>query len=104
MKGDESVGRYPDGGKRTYLMTRPTIDATNTLTSYSEWLYGFDENFDEDTYLATITSPSLANTEANGTEYFSIDGMKLDRPQRGINIVRTVGSDGKVVVKRLLVK
>ena len=104
MKGDESVGRYPDGGKRTYLMTRPTIDATNTLTSYSEWLYGFDENFDEDAYLATITSPALANTIANGTEYFSIDGMKLGRPQRGINIVRSVGPDGKVTVKRLLVK
>ena len=50
-KGDESVGRYPDGGKRTYRMTRPTIHATNTLTSYSEWLCGIDENFDEETLM-----------------------------------------------------
>ncbi|MBP5393805.1 MAG: lamin tail domain-containing protein [Bacteroidaceae bacterium] len=104
MKGDESVGRYPDGGKRTYRMTRPTIHATNTLTSYSEWLYGIDENFDEETFLDAITAPSMASGGAAGTEYFTIDGMKVDRPQRGINIVRTVGSDGKVVVKRLLVK
>ena len=104
MNGDESVGRYPDGGKRTYRMPRPTIDAANTLTSYSEWLYGFDENFDEDTYLATITQTSLAGNVANGTEFFTLDGMKLDRPQRGINLVRTVGSDGKVTTKKLLVK
>ena len=104
MNGDESVGRYPDGGKRTYRMTRPTIDATNTLTSYSEWLYGFDENFDEETFLTTITQTSLAGLEGNGTEFFTIDGMKLDRPQRGINIVRTIGPDGKVSTKKLLVK
>ena len=104
MNGDESVGRYPDGGKRTYLMTRPTIDATNTLTSYSELLYGFDENFDEETFLDAITSPSMATGGAAGTEYYTIDGMRLDQPKRGINIVRTTGSDGKVSVKRLLVK
>lgn len=104
MNGDESVGRYPDGGKRTYRMTRPTIDATNTLTSYSEWLYGFDENFDEETFLTTISQTSLAGLEGNGTEFFTIDGMKLDHPQRGINIVRTIGPDGKVSTKKLLVK
>ena len=102
--GDESVGRYPDGGKRTYRMTRPTIDARNTLTSYSEWLYGFDENFDEETFLTGIASPMLANGGKEGTEYFTIDGMKVDSPRRGINIVRTTAPDGKVTVKRLLVK
>ena len=54
--GDESVGRYPDGGKRTFLMTRPTISATNTLTSYSEWLCGIDEDFDEEEYLNSLMS------------------------------------------------
>ena len=104
MKGDESVGRYPDGGKRTYLMTRPTVCAANTLTSYSELLYGIDEDFDEDAFIDAIMSPAMAADGAAGTEYFSIDGMKLDRPQRGINIVRTIASDGKVSVKRLLVR
>ena len=103
MNGDESVGRYPDGGKRTYLMTRPTIDATNTLTSYSELLYGIDENFDEETFLDAITSPSMANGGTAGTEYYTIDGIRLNQPKRGINIVRTTGSDGKVSVKRILV-
>ena len=104
MNGDESVGRYPDGGKRTYRMTRPTIAAQNTLTSYSEWLYGFDENFDVETFLTGITS-FAQNDDVEGTsEYFTLDGMKVDRPQKGIYIVRTVGSDGKVSTKKLLVK
>lgn len=104
MNGDESVGRYPDGGKRTYLMTRPTIDATNTLTSYSEWLYGFDENFDEETFLTEITS-FAQNEDVEGTqEFFTLDGMKVDHPQKGINIVRTTSPDGKVSTKKLLVK
>ncbi|MCR5851262.1 MAG: lamin tail domain-containing protein [Bacteroidaceae bacterium] len=106
--GDESVGRYPDGGKRIYRMTRPSIHATNTLTSYSEWLCGIDENFDEEAYLDAIMAPLADNDEwstANGqTAIYTIDGMKFNRPQRGINIIRTTGPDGKVTVKRLLVK
>ncbi len=103
-EGDESVGRYPDGGKRTYRMTRPTISATNTLTSYSEWLYGIDENFDEETFLSTITTLD-ESTLANGqTAIYTIDGIKVTKPQRGINIVRTTNPDGTVSVKRLLVK
>jgi hypothetical protein len=89
MNGDESVGRYPDGGKRVYLMTRPTIDAQNTLTSYSEWLYGLDENFDEETYLDAITD--IAKDEdsqsGNGTAIYTIEGIRLSRPQRGVNII-----------------
>ena len=104
MNGEESVGRYPDGGKRTYRMTRPTIAATNTLTSYSEWLYGFDENFDEDDFLTAVTSLPDTGSGAERTEYFTIDGMKVDRPAGGICIVRTIAPDGKVSVKKILVK
>ena len=104
--GDESVGRYPDGGKRIYRMTRPTIDATNTLTSYSEWLCGIDENFDEETFLDAITDIAQddSSIDNQSSMIFTIDGIKLNRPQRGINIVRTTGADGKISFKRLLVK
>ena len=106
--GDESVGRYPDGGKRIYRMTRPTISQTNTLTSYSEWLSGIDENFDEESFLDAIMSPREDDSQdlmAGGkSDIYTIDGIKVDRPQRGINIVRTVGAGGKVSVKRILVK
>ena len=33
--GDQTVGRYPDGGTNVYLMTRPTINATNQLNTYA---------------------------------------------------------------------
>ena len=104
MNGDESVGRYPDGGKRVYHMTLPTISATNTLTTYSKWLYGFDENFDEETYFATTVPTSGLSADNDELSIYTIDGMKISRPQRGINIIRTVDSNGNVTVKRILVK
>ncbi|MBQ6192716.1 MAG: lamin tail domain-containing protein [Bacteroidaceae bacterium] len=94
MEGNESVGRYPDGGKRTYLMTRPTIAAQNTLTSYSEWLYGFDENFDEETFLSGLTA--LENTEKTETSaIYNLAGQRLSKTQRGVNIV----NGKKVLIK-----
>lgn len=106
MNGDESVGRYPDGGKRVYRMTRPTIDATNTLTYYSELLYGVDENFDEETFLDSITDIAWDENSVLGgeTAIYTIDGIKISRPQRGINIIRTTDKNGQVSVKRVLVK
>ena len=100
MNGDESVGRYPDGGKRTYLMTRPTIDATNTLTSYSEWLYGFDDNFDEETFLTEITSIAQNDdeqaTEREGQQsIYNLAGQRIGKLQKGVNIV----NGKKILVK-----
>ncbi|MBP5771456.1 MAG: CotH kinase family protein [Bacteroidaceae bacterium] len=33
-RGDQSVGRFPDGGNELYLMERPTIERTNSLRTY----------------------------------------------------------------------
>ncbi len=35
MNGDQSVGRYPDGGTDVYLMTSPTIKKSNRMNSYA---------------------------------------------------------------------
>ncbi len=35
MNGDQSVGRYPDGGTDVYLMTIPTIRKSNKMNSYA---------------------------------------------------------------------
>ncbi len=35
-RGDETVGRYPDGGNSIYRMGRPTIERTNTLLTGDE--------------------------------------------------------------------
>ena len=38
--GDQTVGRYPDGGHNIYLMTKPTIGKSNTLNTYATaWEY-----------------------------------------------------------------
>lgn len=36
--GDKSVGLYPDGGMKVYLMNTPTIAASNFINSYAEYL------------------------------------------------------------------
>ena len=41
-KGDQSVGRYPDGGNTFYRMSRPTIEACNTLLT-TDVATGIDE-------------------------------------------------------------
>lgn len=33
--GRESVGRFPDGGKQCYVMSRPTIEKQNAMNSYT---------------------------------------------------------------------
>ena len=37
-KGDQTVGRYPDGGNSFYIMNRPTIGQNNTLHSYDKFI------------------------------------------------------------------
>ena len=97
--GDESVGRYPDGGKRTYRMTRPTIATTNTLTSYSEWLCGIDENFDEDTYLDAIMAPFADDSQTSDIDtqhsIYNLAGQRIGKLQKGLNIV-----NGKKVLNK----
>ncbi len=38
------------------------------------------------------------------TEYYSVDGMKLSAPRRGLNIIKTVTSDGKTQGRVIVVK
>ena len=37
-KGDQTVGRYPDGGNNLYVMNRPTIGQDNALHSYDKFI------------------------------------------------------------------
>ena len=38
------------------------------------------------------------------TEIFTLDGMRISVPQQGINIIRTIHADGKIEIKKVLVK
>jgi hypothetical protein len=67
--GDETVGRYPDGGKRIFKMTKPTPNAANIIGSYAQWIAGTDENFDEEAYLTGIQKPAQAEGSNDGNIY-----------------------------------
>ena len=101
--GEETVGRYPDGGKRVYKMTRPTIDARNQLTTYAEWLYGEDVNFDPSS-VDGIETAEIDHGEVVDKKYYTVDGVLLQSPVRGVNIVRMTHVDGTVTTKKIVVK
>lgn len=103
--GEQSVGRYPDGGKRVFKMQRPTINASNWLSESAEWLYGKDENFDDSHHPATSIKNLNAQPESPiiRTEYFSVDGVLLGFPRPGINLIRHTHQNGHVEVTKLIV-
>lgn len=47
---------------------------------------------------------SVSSTTITGREYFTIDGIRTATPQRGLNIVKNVMSDGSVKVSKILIK
>lgn len=103
--GEESVGRYPDGGSRIYKMTKPTINAQNTLTSYAEWISGENVDFDLEGYIEGLgIDNTQISTGKTSTEYYSIDGMRINSLQRGVNIIRQTNADGTVSTRRVIVK
>ncbi len=55
--GDQSVGRYPDAGSNVYLMTVPTIKASNTLNTYAS-LWESSDTTSTDTRVQSTTSRS----------------------------------------------
>ncbi len=51
--GNQSFGRYPDGGERKYVMTTPTILKQNIMNSYStEWIVPEEFNGIQETLVA----------------------------------------------------
>lgn len=62
--GDQSVGRYPDGGTSIYKMSLPTIEKTNVLKSDDEYL-------GEDTGLTNVKQKTFELTLAKGWNWMS---------------------------------
>jgi len=91
-EGQESVGRYPDGGRNVYKMSRPTISQSNILTSNAAFLYeylytGINGGGSEDAI-------QLAQIDENATtiQYYSLNGMAMgndtNRLRPGIYLVK----------------
>jgi hypothetical protein len=98
-KGDETIGRYPDGGKRVFRMNSPTIGKPNIINSYAQWITGVDENFDEEAYITGVTPQHRTAIPAD-RHIYDLQGRRLsvdDKSQltKGIYII-----DGRKTVVR----
>ena len=79
--GNHTVGRYPDGTDSVYVMSTPTIGATNILTLYAEvYLAEEDASDDEDT---EDTEDTENSEDAEDTE--DTDDTGDEDPMAGIN-------------------
>ena len=84
-------------------MNHPTIDARNWLTESAVWLYGEDTNFDDSDYSTDISKDVTHSlSPIIRTEYFTPDGMKLQTPRRGLNIIRHIRQDGTTTVDKVI--
>jgi len=85
-----TVGLYPDGGKTTYAMYRPTIGAPNTLTTVDT------VHVQERPYKPTaIETTDTECMEIVYSEYFNLQGIKVLHPIcGGIYIRRDLLKDG----------
>lgn len=54
--------------------------------------------------IGETTSISYSVVEGANAEYYSISGVRLEKPAKGINIVKTVSPDGKVISKVVYIK
>ena len=69
-KGDQTVGRFPDGGNNLYIMNRPTIAQNNCLHTYDEFI-GVDNGIiveTPDAIDAILAENSAVSVRFVGTE------------------------------------
>lgn len=92
MEKGQTIGRYPDGGMSTYLMTIPSIGKSNQIGFYSApiWMNPIE-----------VAIQAVETERLDGSaQYFTLSGIRIPRPQPGVNIVRM----GDGTVKKIFVK
>jgi hypothetical protein len=85
--GDESVGRYPDGGADVYVMNIPTIEKPNLKTSYLAAV--------EQPAPTSIQGVRTSSTINDNDAIYNLSGQRVDETYRGI-VIR----NGKKVLQR----
>ena len=90
----ETIGLYPDGGRSIYILPNPTLAQSNRLSSYSTF-------FDTQTFTPTgidelAQEPqSLLPPDARDIQYYTLGGIRIPSPQRGVYIVRYTDASGR---------
>ncbi len=99
MDGDQTCGRFPDGGNQLYLMTLTTIAATNRISTYaSEWDYEAPEEEEE------VVTPDEPDTEDEEEEVTEPETEQEEPVYNGILNARSGGLSLACVGDWLLIK
>ena len=77
-RGDETVGRYPDGGSEVYVMNTPTIAKSNIISSYIQPVEQPIVTSIRD-LMADVTEEELSIRYAEG--HLAIRSTSAERPQ-----------------------
>ena len=77
-----SVGRYPDGGSNFWVFYRPSIGSCNVPTTYDKA---------SDSIPSSNPPARYARDDTRGSCYYTIGGIRLSSPPRGISIRVTGG-------------
>ncbi|MCF0243784.1 MAG: CotH kinase family protein, partial [Bacteroidaceae bacterium] len=104
-RGDETVGRYPDGGNDVYKMQKPTIGKTNVLTSYAKYEYTSEYTPKPDP--AAINNYQSDSVVVGMPEYYTVNGVLAGGSRNGlangVYIMKYRRSDGSVKSKKIII-
>lgn len=103
-KGDQSVGRYPDGSNNFYLFSRPSIGTQNTRLTTDQYL-GADEGRIQDMAMQMEDPLAQTHTKDAPEGYYNLLGAFLGydatRLRAGFYIVRQAdGTARKIFLRR----
>ncbi len=103
------VRKYAGAGKveiyKEYTDVIPSGDISEYAHAVKNYSTGstFDENGNKITEVTTgITNVNVSKPQ--GKAYFTLDGMAIAKPRKGINIVKETDAEGHVTVRKILVK
>ncbi len=110
MNGDQSVGRYPDGGENVYLMTKPTIKSSNLMNTYATLWSGEEGSTDiEDIYTTTTRNGGMSIACVG--DFLSVKSEESDHVTLGVHTLSGItvmfrdvsmeGGHGKVNISTL---
>jgi hypothetical protein len=93
-KGDQTVGRFPDGGNSLYVMNRPTIGQNNLLHTYDEFI-GMDDGVIVDNPELAINTPVAESKDI--TVKFAEGNLVLQAATEGTAQLYIYSSTGQLL-------
>ena len=98
-EGDQTVGRYPDGTNKVYVMNIPTIAKSNLASSYLTTVEQPEETSGiDDVDMSAITGQQQV-------QFFNLSGQPVISPQRGgCYIARITDSQGHTKTVKFMKK